>query len=55
MFDVDHHLVARQVRGQVAKIALRRRLPALPLLRLRCNSILCRLVRGNGLLQILQP
>ena len=38
--DVGHHLVARQMRGQIANVALCRRRPALPLCRLWCNGIL---------------
>ncbi len=55
VLDVHHHLVARQVCRQIAEIALRRCRSALLLLRLWCNSVLCRLVRGDRLLQILEP
>ena len=56
MFDVDYHLIARQVRRQCTMIAIGpgSASPA-PSTRSVIGSILAGLVRGDRLLQILQP
>ena len=52
VLDVDHHLVARQVRRQRAVVASRR-LGAGGAR--RAPRLLCRLVGGDGLLEVLEP
>jgi hypothetical protein len=56
VFDVDHHLIARQVRRQCTMIAIGLGI-ASPASSTRSviGSILLRLVRGDRLLQIFQP
>ena len=53
VFNVDHHLVARQMRRQGAVVAVGPRRAALLLLR-RVRSVLPSLVLGDALLEILQ-
>jgi hypothetical protein len=56
VLDVDHHLVAGQMRRQGAVIAIGSSFAPLPLRVLsRGRRVLCRLVLGDGLLEVLQP
>ena len=56
VLDVDHHLIAGQMRRQSAVIAIRSSFAPLPLRVLpRGRRVLCRLVFGDGLLEVLQP